>query len=183
MVSHLVPCPGCERHVRASEAVCPFCSATLSEEFRGQQASQIPSGRLGRAALAAFRTTVSAGAVAASAAVGASALGCAADADSGVPNAQQSAAGSTSGGSSNGGGGESNNGGSSTGSGGATSAGGDSASGGADPGEGGMPNIVPPYGIAPIPEEDAGTSEDAGTGVDDPGGQIPIYGAPPAVPS
>jgi len=26
----LVPCPSCARHVKSSEAACPFCSATLS---------------------------------------------------------------------------------------------------------------------------------------------------------
>jgi hypothetical protein len=185
MAAHLAPCPSCSRHVRVSDSACPFCSATLPADLAGQGASPLPSERLGRAALATFRSTVSA--VAASAVVGASALGCAADAESGVPNAQQSAAGSSSAGtSSNGNAGASNNGGvtstgGSTGVGG-SAAGGDSGQGGDDFGNGGMPNIVPPYGIPPIPESDAGPS-DAGTAVEDPGGQVPIYGAPPTVPS
>jgi hypothetical protein len=28
---HLVPCPSCDRHVRATERACPFCSAALPE--------------------------------------------------------------------------------------------------------------------------------------------------------
>jgi hypothetical protein len=27
----LIPCPGCQRHVRAEEKVCPFCEARISE--------------------------------------------------------------------------------------------------------------------------------------------------------
>ncbi len=29
MSDHLVPCPGCYRHVRAGGARCPFCDAAL----------------------------------------------------------------------------------------------------------------------------------------------------------
>jgi hypothetical protein len=27
----LIPCPACQRHVRAEEKVCPFCAARISE--------------------------------------------------------------------------------------------------------------------------------------------------------
>jgi hypothetical protein len=51
-VNFLVPCPSCARHVRQSEASCPFCSAELS---LGQvPAPVLPRGRLGRAATFAF---------------------------------------------------------------------------------------------------------------------------------
>ena len=50
----LFPCPACTRHVRVSEAVCPFCQVSLSDEFRAQSAPRPPTGRLGRAALSAL---------------------------------------------------------------------------------------------------------------------------------
>src|SRR5262245_11701402 len=28
-MTHLVPCPNCQRHVRVSETACPFCSTEL----------------------------------------------------------------------------------------------------------------------------------------------------------
>ena len=55
-MSQLIPCPGCSRHVRRSEAECPFCSAALS---LGQVTPPImPRSRLGRAATFAFRASV-----------------------------------------------------------------------------------------------------------------------------
>ena len=30
-MSELIPCSGCQRHVQANEAACPFCGATLSK--------------------------------------------------------------------------------------------------------------------------------------------------------
>jgi hypothetical protein len=33
MKTHLLGCPACERHVRADERACPFCSATLPPSF------------------------------------------------------------------------------------------------------------------------------------------------------
>ena len=52
--AHLSPCPGCTRHVRVSEIVCPFCQVSLGDEFRAQPAPRPPAGRLGRAALSAL---------------------------------------------------------------------------------------------------------------------------------
>jgi hypothetical protein len=52
--SHLVACPGCARHVRASEPACPFCSAALPEGLRESVPREGPSVRLSRAALVAF---------------------------------------------------------------------------------------------------------------------------------
>ena len=52
--SHLVACPACARHVRASEATCPFCKGALDETTRSTPQRQGPSARLSRAALYAF---------------------------------------------------------------------------------------------------------------------------------
>jgi hypothetical protein len=54
--SHLRPCPGCSRHVRVSEGVCPFCGASLDATFQASPAPVGPSRRLSRAALFAFGT-------------------------------------------------------------------------------------------------------------------------------
>lgn len=57
-MSHLLPCPACNRHVTASEVVCPFCAAVLPESFRAS-GSLIPAPRrLGRAALMAAGATL-----------------------------------------------------------------------------------------------------------------------------
>jgi len=63
-MSHLVPCPECSRHVRVSEAACPFCALPL--DLAGTPEPQLPKTRLGRAATFAFGATlVSASALAA----------------------------------------------------------------------------------------------------------------------
>lgn len=53
-MSQLIPCAGCQRHVRNTERVCPFCDAALVPTA---VRSLDPSTRLGRAALFAFRAT------------------------------------------------------------------------------------------------------------------------------
>ena len=52
--AHLVPCPSCARHVRVSEAACPFCRGALDESLRAQPAPQAAPARLSRAALYAL---------------------------------------------------------------------------------------------------------------------------------
>jgi hypothetical protein len=52
--SPLLACPSCSRHVRASEASCPFCGASVVVAARGFVPRQEPKERLGRAALYAF---------------------------------------------------------------------------------------------------------------------------------
>jgi hypothetical protein len=47
----LVPCPSCSRHVRSSEAACPFCATTLPESLAARAVPSAPR-RLER--LAAF---------------------------------------------------------------------------------------------------------------------------------
>jgi hypothetical protein len=35
MTTTLIPCPACSRHVRASDAACPFCAAALDRPSSG----------------------------------------------------------------------------------------------------------------------------------------------------
>jgi len=50
-MSHLRPCSGCARHVRANATACPFCNAALEMETT---APALAPERLGRAARMAF---------------------------------------------------------------------------------------------------------------------------------
>ena len=49
--NRLVPCAACARHVRASEAACPFCRAELPRSLRDAAPPRPPGMRLGRAGL------------------------------------------------------------------------------------------------------------------------------------
>ena len=53
MDSTLVPCPACDRHVRVSEATCPFCTAPLPVDLARRAVPAAPR-RLGRAAAFTF---------------------------------------------------------------------------------------------------------------------------------
>ncbi|MCC7541567.1 MAG: hypothetical protein IT379_35440 [Deltaproteobacteria bacterium] len=55
MHPHLLPCPACGRHVRATEVSCPFCVTALSAAFASAPAPSIPSARIGRAAIMGYR--------------------------------------------------------------------------------------------------------------------------------
>jgi len=57
-MSHLFPCPACNRHVDVAENVCPFCTTALPAAFRAQQPPAPPRARLGRAALMAAGATL-----------------------------------------------------------------------------------------------------------------------------
>jgi hypothetical protein len=60
-VDRLLPCPSCDRHVRASEAACPFCAAALPVALRSSQPlPRSPATRLSRAALFALGTSAAA---------------------------------------------------------------------------------------------------------------------------
>jgi hypothetical protein len=48
MSAQFWPCPGCSRHVKRGDAVCPFCGATASLE---SGPTRVLAGRLSRAAL------------------------------------------------------------------------------------------------------------------------------------
>jgi hypothetical protein len=64
---HLVACPTCARHVRVSEASCPFCATALGESQRDLRAPRAPAQRLGRAALYALGVGLAAAACSGSA--------------------------------------------------------------------------------------------------------------------
>jgi hypothetical protein len=51
MTAHLIACPACARHVRASEPTCPFCATALPDSARTAPRRRGPSERLSRAAL------------------------------------------------------------------------------------------------------------------------------------
>jgi hypothetical protein len=62
--SRLVPCSSCQRHVRVSEAACPFCGASIADAAQSPPAVRMPATRLARAAIFALGT-LGAGATAA----------------------------------------------------------------------------------------------------------------------
>lgn len=57
VMSVLVPCPGCARHVRASESACPFCAAALPTDL-ASHAVPPANRRLTRGAAFTFAATV-----------------------------------------------------------------------------------------------------------------------------
>lgn len=61
--ARLIPCSSCARHVRATEAACPFCSAVLPVTQATRPLPRSTGTRLSRAAL--FALGASAAAVAA----------------------------------------------------------------------------------------------------------------------
>ena len=58
--ARLLPCPSCERHVRASEEACPFCAAALPERPAPAPLPRTPAVRLSRAAMFALGATAAA---------------------------------------------------------------------------------------------------------------------------
>lgn len=58
MSSRLLPCPGCDRHVRIAESLCPFCGGALPLAYQSAGPAPLPTGRLGRAAKFAFGAAV-----------------------------------------------------------------------------------------------------------------------------
>ena len=57
MYQPLVPCPACDRHVRATESACPFCSSALPADI----AAKIVPGatqRMSRAAAFVFTASL-----------------------------------------------------------------------------------------------------------------------------
>jgi hypothetical protein len=51
----LLPCPGCQRHVRVAEQTCPFCSIALEASTPAPE--RIPDARLGRSAFFPLKST------------------------------------------------------------------------------------------------------------------------------
>ncbi len=52
-MNRLEKCTGCARHVRVTEAACPFCQAVLPASFREPRARPSVGARFGRIALIA----------------------------------------------------------------------------------------------------------------------------------
>ena len=52
-MSALVPCPGCDRHVKADETTCPFCQVALAPQRCAGRCSRSSTARLAGAALVA----------------------------------------------------------------------------------------------------------------------------------
>lgn len=167
-MSHLVPCPGCSRHVRQHETACPFCSAALSLAHLPPPA--LPRARLGRAATFAFGATL----------VGATALvGCGGDSEEGKEGGGGTAGASTSGGANSKAG--------NTSAGTASGGGGNGTVGpvygapaGGDASFGGSAAAL--YGAVPAAGSDFGGSAGSG-GSENNGGTgqpVPVYGAAPA---
>lgn len=62
----LVPCAGCGRHVRTSDAACPFCGQSIESDATSRAPGRTHGARLGRAAIFAFGATIAATAAACS---------------------------------------------------------------------------------------------------------------------
>lgn len=140
-MSHLAPCPACNRHVGTSEDVCPFCATLLPDAFRRQPGPVFPRARVGRAAMAA----------AAAALLGAGACSGTLARDASVGDGSVSDANGGSDGSGGTGG--------TTGSGGTTGTGGSSGAGGSVPSIDARPpfdaitfEAIPIYGAPPPPD-------------------------------
>lgn len=54
-MAHLIPCGACARHVRATDAACPFCRAPVAPSTP----PAMPTERLSRAALFVFGAAIS----------------------------------------------------------------------------------------------------------------------------
>ena len=166
MATRLIPCPSCARHVRTSDASCPFCGAATVQA----PAPLVARGRLSRAALLAVGA---AGALAAADCGGstsspepASDASAADDASSGSTSSGSTSSGSSSGAESSGS--------SSSGSLIALYGGLMPVDAGADAG-GHM--AEPVYGAVAPPHDAGADSDDAGDGGFH---GIPIYGAAPS---
>jgi hypothetical protein len=70
MPSRLLACPACDRHVRASEPLCPFCGLELPATQAAGPVAVAPSTGLSRAALVRRGTRAAASALAGTAAIG-----------------------------------------------------------------------------------------------------------------
>jgi hypothetical protein len=70
-MTQLVPCPGCDRHVRASDPACPFCACALPDTASTTAAPAAPPRpRMSRAALFAAGATMVGAAACSSSATG-----------------------------------------------------------------------------------------------------------------
>ncbi len=159
-MTQLIPCPGCNRHVRQAETSCPFCSAPLS--LADVPEHLLPRTRLGRAATFAFGATL----------VGATTLvGCGGDSEEGKKGAGGAASGGTTSNAGNSSGGSSNAGQASGGTG-ITPVYGAPAAGTGNDDTGGKGGTSGAGG-------NAGSAGKGGSGNGNVGGAVPVYGAAP----
>ncbi len=132
----LIPCSSCARHVRASEAACPFCGGELIVAAARPQ----PTGRLSRTAALVFGASVAV-------------VGCGDETVISAGSSSSSSGGTTSSGSTSSGattgGGQGGMGQGGTAQGGMGGQGGDGGSGQGGMGQGG--GVAPLYGAAPPP--------------------------------
>ena len=146
-MSHLVLCPACKRHLRPSEAECPFCNAIVPEDVRNAAPPPLPPSGLSRARAYAFRAAIIASVAG---------VACGSDDESTGSDGGGATAGSTSSGGSAGSssGGTGATGGSAGDDAGTTGGTGGTATGGTGGGTGGFSGTPPmPYGcVWPDPE-------------------------------
>jgi hypothetical protein len=57
MYRPLIPCPGCARHVLASERACPFCAAAMPADFTARVRPEVKA-RMSRSAMAALGAAI-----------------------------------------------------------------------------------------------------------------------------
>lgn len=172
MSASLVPCPSCARHVRVTDARCPFCTSALPASL-AQRAVPNTTQRLSRAAAFAFTASLAVAGCSSSPTPGTDAStsdSVSTDRGNGteaaVPSDVVSATDTPV----------------------ATDSGAPQDNGGAMPLYGAPADVVIPPAdvqdagaVAPLyggPPVDAGATEDASTPPDDGGGIAPLYGAP-----
>ena len=159
-MTHLVPCPACQRHVRAAETACPFCEVAL--DTSNTVAPELPTQRLGRAALFAFGATLAASLTA---------TACGGDTDDGKGGGGGDG-GSSAGSSGSGGGGSGGTAGT-AGAAGRGGSGGTNGTAGTNGASGSGGGVAPVYGLP----ADAGVTDSQAAGGF--GGAQPLYGAAP----
>lgn len=57
MYRPLIPCPGCARHVLASERACPFCASAMPADFTARVRPEVKA-RMSRSAMAALGAAI-----------------------------------------------------------------------------------------------------------------------------
>ena len=154
MYQPLVPCPSCHRHIRASEAACPFCASALPEDIGGR-AVPAATRRMSRAAAFVFGASLAITA-------------CSSDVTTGETSASTGGEG----------GGEPDD------DGGVQALYGDPApqDGGPDDDGGGMAKYGAPPPPDGGPDDDGGGQAEYGGPPPEDGGGAPLYGAPPPPP-
>ena len=166
MSASLVPCPSCARHVRVTDARCPFCASALPSSL-AQRAVPNTTQRLSRAAAFAFTASLAV-------------AGCSSDPATGTDASTNDVVSTDRG--------NTTDAAASTDVITPTDSGAPQDNGGAMPLYGAPADVPAPPAdvqdggaVAPLyggPPVDAGEADDASTPIDDGGGIAPLYGAP-----